>query len=63
MDDSEQYANLAQETVTVYNGDTTTVIPPKGGTVKTTVTDPLGRTAELDEYSAAPTLRGLGPPG
>ncbi|WP_052398283.1 RHS repeat domain-containing protein [Streptomyces sp. NRRL F-5123] len=56
VDDSQQYAQLKQETVTVYNGDSTTVIPPTGGTVKTTRTDPLGRTAEIDSYSAAPTL-------
>ncbi|GAA4457858.1 polymorphic toxin-type HINT domain-containing protein [Phytohabitans houttuyneae] len=43
-------------TTTVYNGDRTTVIPPEGGVVKTTVTDPLGRTSQLIDYSARPTL-------
>ncbi|MFD0817340.1 RHS repeat-associated core domain-containing protein [Micromonospora zhanjiangensis] len=43
-------------TTTVYNGDRTTVIPPRGGVVNTTVTDPLGRTKELQEYTATPTL-------
>ncbi|WP_312882468.1 RHS repeat domain-containing protein [Micromonospora polyrhachis] len=43
-------------TTTVYNGDRTTVIPPVGGVVKSTVTDPLGRTKELHEYSVLPTL-------
>ncbi|MEU8975944.1 RHS repeat-associated core domain-containing protein [Streptomyces monashensis] len=43
-------------TTTVYNGDRTTVIPPAGGVTKATVTDPLGRTTELDEYTSAPTL-------
>ncbi len=45
-----------QTTTTVHNGDRTTVIPPVGGITKTTVSDPLGRTSELDEYTAAPTL-------
>src|SRR4029079_15636410 len=31
-------------------------IPPAGGTVKATRTDPLGRTTEVDSYSARPTL-------
>ncbi|MEH0579109.1 RHS repeat-associated core domain-containing protein [Streptomyces sp. B21-108] len=56
IDDSEQYSVLKQETITVYSGDATTVIPPTGGTVKTTRTDPLGRTSEVDSYSARPTL-------
>ncbi|MGW0131588.1 polymorphic toxin-type HINT domain-containing protein [Streptomyces sp. NPDC003299] len=56
VDDSEQYSVLKQETTTVYSGDATTVIPPAGGTVKTTRTDPLGRTSEVDSYSARPTL-------
>ncbi|WP_159045098.1 RHS repeat domain-containing protein [Streptomyces sp. NRRL F-5122] len=56
IDDSEQYSVLKQHTTTVYSGDATTVIPPTGGTVKTTRTDPLGRTSEVDAYSARPTL-------
>lgn len=55
-DNSEQDANIVSTTTTVYNGDATTVIPPTGGVEKTTVTDPLGRTSELDEYTATPTL-------
>ncbi|MDQ7911374.1 polymorphic toxin-type HINT domain-containing protein [Phytohabitans sp. ZYX-F-186] len=43
-------------TTTVYNGDRTTVIPPEGGVVKTTVTDPLGRTSQLLDHSVKPTL-------
>ena len=43
-------------TTTVYNGDETTVFAATGGTVKTTVTDPLGRTSKLIEYTANPTL-------
>ncbi|WP_225080672.1 RHS repeat-associated core domain-containing protein [Streptomyces sp. CoT10] len=56
VDDSEQYSVLKQKTTTVYSGDATTVIPPTGGTVKTTRTDPLGRISEVDSYSARPTL-------
>ncbi|MEV0580842.1 RHS repeat-associated core domain-containing protein [Streptomyces sp. NPDC050392] len=40
-------------TTTVYAGDRTTVIPPKGGTASTTVTDALGRTTELLQYTDA----------
>ena len=58
VDDSEQYTDPSKKriTTTVYNGDTTTVIPPTGGTIKATVTDPLGRTSALREYTAAPTV-------
>ncbi|MFJ3795421.1 RHS repeat domain-containing protein [Streptomyces sp. NPDC090088] len=55
-DVSEKNGSIATTTTTVYNGDATTVIPPTGGVTKTTRTDPLGRTSELDEYTAAPTL-------
>ncbi|MDR6980449.1 RHS repeat-associated protein [Streptomyces sp. 3330] len=53
---SEQYSVLKEQTTTVYSGDATTVIPPAGATVKTTRTDPLGRTSEVDSYSARPML-------
>ncbi|MGQ4361725.1 polymorphic toxin-type HINT domain-containing protein [Streptomyces sp. SAS_272] len=56
VDDSQQYSVLKQKTTTVYSGDATTVIPPTGATVKTTRTDPLGRTSEIDAYSTRPTL-------
>ncbi|MGY5061026.1 RHS repeat domain-containing protein, partial [Streptomyces sp. 900105755] len=55
-DISEKNGSLVSTTTTVYNGDATTVIPPTGGVTKTTRTDPLGRTSELDEYTTAPTL-------
>ncbi|MEV6505838.1 RHS repeat-associated core domain-containing protein [Streptomyces sp. NPDC051642] len=55
-DISEKNAVTVSTTTTVYNGDATTVIPPDGGVTKTTRTDPAGRTSELDEYTAAPTL-------
>ncbi|GAA2120385.1 RHS repeat-associated core domain-containing protein [Kitasatospora saccharophila] len=54
--DSLKYSVTQESTTTVYGGDRTTVIPPTGGTVKTTVTDPLGRTVELDDYTARPTV-------
>ncbi|WP_405535280.1 RHS repeat domain-containing protein [Streptomyces canus] len=40
-------------TKTLYGGDRTTVIPPKGGTATTNVTDIRGRTAERIEYTNA----------
>ncbi len=48
-------------TTTVYNGDRTTTLPPPGGIATSArVTDPLGRTTELDQYSLRP---GAGRPG
>ncbi|WP_344623916.1 RHS repeat-associated core domain-containing protein [Kitasatospora arboriphila] len=47
---------VQESTTTVRGGDRTTVVPPAGGTVKTTVTDPLGRTVELDDYTVRPTV-------
>ncbi|WP_285685725.1 polymorphic toxin-type HINT domain-containing protein [Actinoplanes sp. NBRC 103695] len=44
------------ETVTVHGGDRTTVIPPAGGTVTSTVTDPVGRTTSLVQYSTRPMV-------
>jgi RHS repeat-associated protein len=55
-DASEKLGTTVSTTYSVYNGDATTVIPPPGAVTKTTRTDPLGRTSEIDEYSAAPTL-------
>ncbi|WBO64310.1 polymorphic toxin-type HINT domain-containing protein [Streptomyces camelliae] len=56
IDLSEKDNVEVSRTTTVYNGDRTTVIPPSGGVTKSTVTDPLGRTTELDEYTSTPTL-------
>ncbi|MFC1435235.1 RHS repeat domain-containing protein [Streptacidiphilus sp. N1-3] len=56
VDQSEKDNVEVSRTTTVYNGDRTTVLPPTGGTATTTLTDPLGRTRELDSYSTAPTL-------
>ncbi|WP_327033826.1 RHS repeat-associated core domain-containing protein [Micromonospora ureilytica] len=43
-------------TTTVYAGDRTTIVPPTGGVVSATLTDPIGRKKELQEYSARPTV-------
>ncbi|TDO39650.1 RHS repeat-associated core domain-containing protein [Paractinoplanes brasiliensis] len=43
-------------TFTVHNGDRTTIVPPTGGTVTTTVADPLGRTTTMREYTTRPSL-------
>ncbi|MEV6692209.1 RHS repeat-associated core domain-containing protein [Micromonospora sp. NPDC051196] len=43
-------------TTTVHHGDRTTVIPPDGGTVATTITDPLDRKTHLVEYPGRPTV-------
>jgi RHS repeat-associated protein len=56
VDSSDDDNKLVSTTTTVYNGDRTTTIPPTGGITQTIVTDPLGRTGELDQYTAAPTL-------
>ena len=39
-----------------YYGDRVTTVPPAGGTPTSTVTDALGRTTELDSYTAAPAV-------
>lgn len=44
------------KTTTVYGGDRVTTVPPTGGVVTATLTDPLGRTTELWEYSVKPTV-------
>ncbi len=41
---------------TQYTGDKTITVPPVGGTATATVTDALGRTTELEQYTAAPTV-------
>jgi len=56
IDQNENEGVEVSRTTTVYNGDRSTVIPPDGGTVKTTVLDPLGRPSELDSYVTPPTL-------
>jgi RHS repeat-associated protein len=56
IDVSAKDGTEISRTTTVYNGDRKTVIPPAGGVTETTITDPLGRTSELDQYISPPTL-------
>ncbi|MET9221784.1 RHS repeat-associated core domain-containing protein [Streptomyces sp. NPDC003300] len=46
-----KYGDEQWRTTTAYDGDRTTVIPPKGGTATTTVTDALGRKTALMQYT------------
>lgn len=46
-----KYGTETRKAVTQYDGNHTTVIPPKGGTARTTVTDALGRPVEEIEYT------------
>ncbi|MFK0043822.1 RHS repeat domain-containing protein [Streptomyces sp. NPDC090741] len=48
---AKKFGDETKRTTTSYTGDTTTVIPPTGGTAKTTFTDALGRTTQLKEYT------------
>ncbi|AXI73647.1 RHS repeat protein [Streptomyces cavourensis] len=48
---AEKYGVEQRRTSTLYDGDRTTVIPPKGETATTTVTDVEGRTVELIQYT------------
>ncbi|MFE4674253.1 RHS repeat domain-containing protein [Streptomyces sp. NPDC056723] len=50
---TRSYGDEKWRTQTVYEGDRTTVIPPKGGTATTTVTDVQGRTTDLIQYTNA----------
>nr|WSX50858.1 RHS repeat protein [Streptomyces sp. NBC_00974] len=50
---SLKYGDEQWRTVTQYDGDRTTIIPPKGGTAATTITDTQGRKTELRQYTDA----------
>ncbi|MGW0120201.1 polymorphic toxin-type HINT domain-containing protein [Streptomyces sp. NPDC003327] len=50
---SKRFTDPVEVTTTTYTGDTTTVVPPAGGTVQTVVVDALGRTTEMREYAGA----------
>ncbi|MEV7417545.1 RHS repeat-associated core domain-containing protein [Streptomyces sp. NPDC089919] len=50
---SKKFGDEQSRTTTVDEGDRTTVIPPKGGTARTTLTDNQGRTVETREYTNA----------
>ncbi|HET9141752.1 MAG TPA: type IV secretion protein Rhs, partial [Actinophytocola sp.] len=45
-------------TRTIYGGDRTTVIPPRGGVITTSVTDTSGRVSALQHYTTPPTVNG-----
>ena len=67
-DISEKDASVVSTSVTVYNGDSTTVIPDipgsaasgaipaSAGTVQTTQVNPLGQTTALIDYTASPSV-------
>ncbi|WP_267092017.1 RHS repeat domain-containing protein, partial [Streptomyces sp. NBC_00249] len=50
---SKRFGVETKRATTSYTGDTTTVIPPQGGTSATTVVDARGRTVELKQYTDA----------
>ncbi|MET9962003.1 RHS repeat-associated core domain-containing protein [Streptomyces sp. NPDC006326] len=50
---SKKFGTETKRATTSYTGDTTTVIPPTGGTATTTVVDALGRTVEVKQYTNA----------
>lgn len=50
---SRKYGDETRRTTTTYGGDRTTVIPPKGATATTTLTDARGRTTELRQYTSS----------
>ncbi|MEU4556690.1 RHS repeat-associated core domain-containing protein [Micromonospora violae] len=56
LTESARDNQVVSSTRTVYNGDRTTVIPPAGGTTTATITDPMGRTEKVLQYTSAPTL-------
>jgi RHS repeat-associated protein len=49
-------SQVRSTTATAYYGDRVTTVPPSGGTPTSTVTDALGRTTEIDQYTSAPTV-------
>ncbi|MFJ1917416.1 RHS repeat domain-containing protein [Streptomyces sp. NPDC088147] len=48
---SRTFGDEKWRTTTLYDGDRTTVIPPKGGTATTVITDARGRATERLEYT------------
>ncbi|MEV0991746.1 RHS repeat-associated core domain-containing protein [Streptomyces sp. NPDC049949] len=50
---SKKFGTETKRATTSYTGDTTTVVPPQGGTSTTTVVDALGRTVETKQYTNA----------
>ncbi|MFD4698204.1 polymorphic toxin-type HINT domain-containing protein [Streptomyces niveus] len=50
---ARKFGDETKRTTTSYTGDTTTVVPPQGGTATTEVVDALGRTTEVKQYTDA----------
>ncbi|MCP2357412.1 RHS repeat-associated protein [Nonomuraea thailandensis] len=50
---SRKFGDETKRMTTTYAGDSTTVIPPSGGTAVRTVVDALGRKVRIDEYTDA----------
>ncbi|MEU9858382.1 RHS repeat-associated core domain-containing protein, partial [Streptomyces sp. NPDC047974] len=50
---SRTFGDETKRTTTQYTGDTTTVVPPRGGVATTAVVDALGRTVEQKQYTDA----------
>ncbi|MEU4265256.1 polymorphic toxin-type HINT domain-containing protein [Streptomyces argenteolus] len=50
---AKRFGDETKRTTTTYTGDSTTVIPPAGGTATTALVDALGRTTELKQYTDA----------
>ncbi|MFD3483892.1 polymorphic toxin-type HINT domain-containing protein [Streptomyces sp. NPDC058665] len=50
---ARKFGDETKRTTTSYTGDTTTVVPPEGGTATTEVVDALGRTTEVKQYTNA----------
>ncbi|MEU2476042.1 polymorphic toxin-type HINT domain-containing protein [Streptomyces sp. NPDC047726] len=48
---AKRFGDETKRTTTTYTGDSTTVIPPQGGTATTTAVDARGRTTELKQYT------------
>ncbi|MFI9549905.1 RHS repeat-associated core domain-containing protein [Streptomyces sp. NPDC052016] len=49
---SKRFGDESKRTTTTYAGDTTTVIPPRGGTSTMTTVDALGRTVAHKQYTS-----------
>ncbi|MFC9246592.1 RHS repeat domain-containing protein [Streptomyces sp. NPDC057136] len=50
---SKRFGDETKRTTSIYTGDTTTVIPPAGGTATASVTDALGRVVETKKATNA----------
>ncbi|MFD9744759.1 polymorphic toxin-type HINT domain-containing protein [[Kitasatospora] papulosa] len=48
---ARKFGDETKRTTTTYTGDTTTVVPPKGGIATAAVVDALGRTTELKQFT------------